>query len=66
MASHLKAPESDLSHQVADVQRIGGRVEPHIDPDRTRVETGLQELEVGRVVNQAAGTEIVDEVHMPP
>lgn len=39
---------------MSDMERVGGRVEPHVDPDRTRIQTVLKGLGIGGVMDQTA------------
>ncbi len=63
VTGHLEPAQTELAHQVADVQRIGGGIEADVDTDRPLVETRPEELQVGRVVDQPTPAEIVDQVH---
>jgi hypothetical protein len=38
VTGELEAPQTELAHEVADVQRIGGGVEADVDADRPLVE----------------------------
>ena len=64
VSSELEATQAELSHQMADVKRVGGWVEPDIHPDRSGRETVGQHREVGAVVDQATGLEVGEEVHV--
>ena len=49
--------------QVADVEAVGGRVAAVVERDRTLGEPGGEGVAVGGVVDQAAGLEVVEQVH---
>ena len=59
----LEPAQPELAHEVADVQGVGRRVEPDVDPDRPCRQPGPQDVAVRRVVHEAARLEIRDEVH---
>ncbi len=59
----LEAPEHDQPDQVPDVQAVGRRVTSVVDPDRAVLYTSPQELSIGRIVDEAAGLEVGDQVH---
>ena len=63
VAAELEAAQPELAHQVADVQRVGGRVEPDVDADRAVGQARTEERLVGRVVDQAAGVQVGEQVH---
>ncbi len=59
----LEAAGGHHLHQVAHVQTHGGRVEPDIERDRARVEVLAQCVEIGRVLDEAAPGEVVENMH---
>src|SRR5690606_27740111 len=63
VAGELEPSQAELAEQVPDVQRIGGRVEPDVDPDRPFRQPGPEELQVRRIVDQPTRGEVVDQVH---
>ena len=60
----LEPAQTELTHQVADVQRVGGRVEADVDADRSGLQAGGERREIGAVVDQTTGLEIGDQVHV--
>ena len=59
----LEAPQRHLAEQVAGVERVGGRVEADVHPDRALAQALRERGAVGGVVDEAAGLEVGEEVH---
>ncbi len=62
VAGVLEALEREDLQQVPHVQAGSGRVEAAVELDHTRGELGAQRVKVGRVRDQAAPLELVEEV----
>lgn len=58
MSRHLETTQSDLTHQVSDVQRISRGVKSHVDPDGRIIQTCGECVSIRRVVDQSPGLEI--------
>ena len=58
VAGELEAAQRELAHEVAGVQRVGGRVEADVDPDRPVAEAAGEGGAVGRVVDQSTRVEV--------
>ncbi len=63
MAGQLEPSQAELAHQVTDVQRVGGGIEPDVGTDRSGGQACTQRVSFGGVVDEAAGLEIGEEVH---
>ncbi|MCK0440837.1 hypothetical protein MUG78_15615 [Gordonia alkaliphila] len=62
MAGHLEATQGQQRHQVTGVQAGGGGVEARVQRDRPFGEDGTQCVGVGRLADQAAPGQLVEEV----
>ncbi len=62
MAGELEAAQRDLTEQVADVEAVGRRIEPDVDTDGTGRQASGQRGPVGRVLHEAAGLELGEQV----
>ena len=58
VAGELEAAQPELAHQVADVQRVGGRIEADVDADRSARRGAARARLVGRVVDEPTGVEV--------
>ena len=63
VAGQLQPAQRELPEQVPDVEAVGGRVEADVDADRSRGQPGGEGLPVGRVLHEAAGLQLGEEVH---
>src|SRR5919106_1330372 len=57
----LEAPQHQQADEVADVQAVGARIAAVVEADGTGGESLRHLIAVGRVVDQAAGLEIVEQ-----
>ena len=62
VTEQLEPAQQQERDQVADVQAVGGGVEAGVDRDRALVEARPEGLEVGGVVEQAPGLQVVEDV----
>jgi hypothetical protein len=63
MAGQLHATQHQLTEQVADVERISRRIEPHVHTHRMIREARTELVGRRRVVNEAALVEFGEDVH---
>ena len=61
MAELLEPPQQQQGHEVADMQAERRGIEAGVDRDRPLGEAGSQGVGVGRIVDQTAGEEIVED-----
>ena len=59
----LEPAQHDQPDQVAVVQAVGRRVAAVVDGDRTACQAGGERVTVGRLLDQAAGVEVGEQVH---
>ena len=65
VAGELEAAQGELAEQVADVQAVGRRIEADVDADRPGGQPGGERGPVGRVVHEATGLELGEQVGRP-
>ena len=63
VTGQLQPAQRELPEQVPDVEAVGGRVEADVDADRSLGQPGGEGLPVGRVLHEAAGLQLGEEVH---
>ena len=63
VAGVLEAAQHDQPDQVAVVQAVGRRVAAVVDGDRPAGQAGGERVAVGRLLDEAAGVEIGEQVH---
>lgn len=66
MTFDLEAPQEELAHEVAGVQRVGRRVEADVQTERALRQTGRERVTIGGVVYEPASVEVGEEIHRPP
>ena len=64
MPGQLETAQTELTHEVPDVQRVGCRVESDVDADRSRLQPPGECRAVGAVVDEATGLEVGEQVHV--
>ena len=64
MAGQLHAPQHQLTEKVPDVQRVGRRIEPHVDTHRMIRKTSTELVGRGRVVDKATLVQFGEDVHL--
>jgi hypothetical protein len=63
MAGQLEAAHEQLTDEVADVQRIGGRIETDVQPDVALGKPSGEHRSVSGVVDQTTGVEFGKQIH---
>lgn len=58
MTGELKPAQGDLPQEMADVQRVGGRIKSHIHADRPGGQPIFEGVGIGRVLQQAPAPQI--------
>ena len=66
MTGKLEAAHEQLADEVADVQRIGRRIEADVQPDASRGQARGERIAISRVVDEPTGVEVGKQVHESP
>ena len=61
MSCQLKPPERELTEKMADMERVGGRVEAHVHTDISLTQAASKCGGVRGVMDQTAGAQLVEK-----